>query len=537
MLFEITANFINLPPERIDTAIEDAQQQICELCDLDRASLYQWSLEDQGVIELTHLYQSEHSPTPLEKTPDTGKQSEVSWIHQQDAHPPIYLRLNAAEMFPWVIGKLKNNETTCISRMEDLPEEASHDREMFRRYASKSSLIIPLNAGGRQIGAITFASIRHETIWSERLTRYMQRISQTFAIVIERKQKEEQLLKRSQETERLKQQLEQENSILKDEIKVLQQYSGIIGQSTLLNEVLAKVEQVAPLNSTVLITGETGTGKELIAHAIHNHSPRSTKLMVKVNCASLPSSLVENELFGRERGAYTGALTKQIGRFELADGSTLFLDEISEMSLELQAKLLRVLQSGEFERLGSPRTIKVDVRIIAATNRNLLEEVKLGRFREDLFYRLNVFPLHVPPLRERMEDVPMLVWEFVREFNEKMGKKIRRITEKNIKLLQFYAWPGNIRELKNVIEYAVIVSTGDELTVKLPENGSNDSSPRVSLEEIERRHIEDILRQTGWCIKGDRGAALILGLNPSTLYSRMKKLGIPLQRSKIGVPL
>jgi transcriptional regulator with GAF, ATPase, and Fis domain len=295
------------------------------------------------------------------------------------------------------------------------------------------------------------------------------------------------------------------------------------------------VDQVAPTAATVLVYGETGTGKELVAQAIHNDSPRRDKLMVKVNCASLPSSLVESELFGRERGAYTGALTRQVGRFELADGSTLFLDEISELSLELQAKLLRVLQEGEFERLGSPKTIKVDVRVIAATNRNLLDEVKKGTFREDLYYRLNVFPICVPPLRERLEDVPMLVWEFVRQFNEKMGKRIHRISKKEMAAFQSYSWPGNIRELRNVIEYGAIISTGDELRVKLPENTVDGACPRLTLDEMERRHIVDILRQTGWRMKGEGGAAKILGINPATLYSRMKKLGISSQREKDGM--
>jgi transcriptional regulator with GAF, ATPase, and Fis domain len=299
--------------------------------------------------------------------------------------------------------------------------------------------------------------------------------------------------------------------------------------------VLAMVEQVAPTSSTVLVNGETGTGKELIALAIHKHSPRRDRLMVKVNCASLPPSLVESELFGRERGAYTGALTRQIGRFELADNSTLFLDEISELSLELQTKLLRVLQEGEFERLGSPRTIKVNVRLIAATNRNLLQEVSSGRFREDLFYRLNVFPITIPPLRERLDDIPLLVWEFVRELNEKMGKRISRISKKEMSSLQAYPWPGNIRELRNVIEHAAIISTTDELKVKLPENSSRTMSPRLTLEEMERRYIADVIRQTGWRIKGDGGAAQILGMNPATLYSRMKKLDISSRHEKDGM--
>ncbi len=297
---------------------------------------------------------------------------------------------------------------------------------------------------------------------------------------------------------------------------------------------LAQAEQVAATNSTVLLSGETGTGKELIAQAIHKLSPRHDKLMVKVNCASLPATLIENELFGREKGAYTGALTSQIGRFELANGSTIFLDEISELSLELQAKLLRVLQERQFEKVGSIRTVTVDVRVIAATNRNLLEEVRAGRFREDLYYRLNVFPIVVPPLRERIEDVPALVWEFVREFNDKMGKRISRISQQDLSSLQTCSWPGNVRELRNVVEHGMIISSGEELIVRIPKSTNGSTFPKVSLEELERRYIEEVLKQTGWRLHGEGGAAEVLGLNRTTLYSRMKKLGIPIKREKVA---
>jgi transcriptional regulator with GAF, ATPase, and Fis domain len=295
---------------------------------------------------------------------------------------------------------------------------------------------------------------------------------------------------------------------------------------------MTQVEQVAPTDTTVLICGETGTGKELIAQAIHDTSLYRDKVMVKVNCASLPASLVESELFGREKGAYTGALTRQIGRFELADGSTIFLDEIAELPLELQAKLLRVLQENTFERLGSPKTIKVQVRVIAATNRNIFEEVKNGNFREDLYYRLNVFPITVPPLRDRIDDLPMLVWAFVHEFCEKMGKQVSKIAKRDMEALQQYSWPGNIRELRNIIEHAVIVSSGGVLQVNLPKDLGRDVSWRRSLEEVESQHILNVLRHTGGRIKGEGGAARILNMIPSTLNSRMKKLGITLRDEK-----
>ena len=269
--------------------------------------------------------------------------------------------------------------------------------------------------------------------------------------------------------EELKHRLEQENVYLQEEVKLLAEPSGILGQSTIINNILVQAEQVAETDSTVLLLGETGTGKELLARAIHSMSLRKDRPMVTINCASLPASLIENELFGREKGAYTGAMTKMIGRFELADGSTIFLDEIGELPFDLQSKLLRVLEEGTLERLGSTTSLHVNVRIIAATNRDLEQEVEDGKFRQDLFYRLNVFPILIPPLRDRSEDIPLLVRAFVREFQKKLGKQIDRIPEKTMQILQSYPWPGNVRELKNVIERAMILSNDKTLVVHLPE--------------------------------------------------------------------
>jgi formate hydrogenlyase transcriptional activator len=344
--------------------------------------------------------------------------------------------------------------------------------------------------------------------------------------ITERRRREEALRQSYAEIERLKDRLQAESDYLKAEIKVVHPHGDVTGQSPSIRKVLQLVEQVAPTDSSVLVRGETGSGKELVAQAIHRLSPRRGHLMVKVNCAALPSGLVESELFGREKGAYTGAMTRQVGRFEVADGSTLFLDEIGELSLELQAKLLRVLETGEFERLGSSRTIKVDVRLIAATNRDLLEEIRKGRFREDLYYRLNVFPIRVPPLRERTEDIPLLVWTFLDELSARMGKKITQVPRKTMEALQRYAWPGNVRELKNVIEHGAIVTTGDTLAVPLLDDAAPIGGAQPTLVESERALILQALASAGWRIKGPKGAASALGLNPSTLYSRMKKLGI-----------
>jgi PAS domain S-box-containing protein len=374
----------------------------------------------------------------------------------------------------------------------------------------------------------------HEEKWLHHLARITRRdargrVITTFGVlrdITERRRREEALRQSYAEIERLKDRLQAESDYLKAEIRVVHPHGEVTGQSAAIQKVLRQVEQVAPTDSSVLVRGETGTGKELVAQAIHRLSPRRSKLMVKVNCAALPSGLVESELFGREKGAFTGALTRQAGRFEVADGSTLFLDEIGELSLEVQAKLLRVLETGEFERLGSPRTIKVDVRVIAATHRDLAEDIRKGRFREDLYYRLNVFPIRVPPLRERAEDIPLLVWTFLEEFSSRMGKKITQVPRKTMDALQRHPWPGNVRELKNVIEHGAILTTGDTLRVPMLDDAGPVAGPQPTLADSERQLILRALEGRRWKVKGPNGAAAALGLNPSTLYSRMKKLGI-----------
>jgi PAS domain S-box-containing protein len=355
-------------------------------------------------------------------------------------------------------------------------------------------------------------------------------ISIVITDVAAQKETEETLRNAFFEIKKLKEQLQAENRYLLEEVKLLHTHENIVGNSEAIRGVLKQVEQVAGTDATVLIQGETGTGKELLANAIHTLSTRKGRLLVKVNCAALPPTLIESELFGREKGAFTGAHARQMGRFELADGGTLFLDEISEMPLELQTKLLRVLQDGEFERLGSPKTIKVSVRLITATNRDLKEYVREGRFREDLFYRLNVFPLFVPPLRERKEDILPLVWSFVQEFGTRMGKRIESIPRNGIETLQNYGWPGNVRELRNVIERAMIMTTGPVLRIEIPKSIEAKNGRLGTLEEIESRHIIDVLNSTGWHVSGKGGAAEILGLIPKTLESRMKKLGIQRNR-------
>jgi DNA-binding NtrC family response regulator/ligand-binding sensor domain-containing protein len=347
--------------------------------------------------------------------------------------------------------------------------------------------------------------------------------------VKERTEAAEALQKALSKVEQLKNRLHAENIYLQAEIKLEHNFTDIISRSSALQKILSKVEQVAATDATVLILGESGTGKELLARAVHNLSPRRDRPLVKVNCAALPANLIESELFGHEKGAFTGAIARKIGRFELANGGTIFLDEIGELPLELQAKLLRILQDGEFERVGGQQTLKVDTRVIAATNRDLKAEIQRRLFREDLYYRLYVFPITIPPLRDRKEDIPLLVNHFVKKYSARSGKKIESVSQHIIDTLQAYPWPGNVRELENVIERAVIVSQGKQLKLDdwLPQPFSElDEPTTLSLEDMERNHVIKVLEQTGWRISGEKGAARILNINASTLRSRMEKLGI-----------
>ena len=349
-----------------------------------------------------------------------------------------------------------------------------------------------------------------------------------------RKRMEKQLADNFDEIKALKQRLEQENVYLQQEIKELVEYTDIVGQSAAIKDVLSQAERVAPTDSTVLLLGETGTGKELLARAIHGLSSRKSRPLVTVNCASLPPTLIESELFGREKGAYTGALTRMTGRFELADGSTLFLDEIGELPLELQSKILRFLEEGSFERLGSSKPVQVDVRIIAATNRDIEREVEEGKFRRDLFYRLNVFPIRLPPLRERPEDIPLLVRAVVKEFQKKMGKEVESIPKRTMQAMQSYGWPGNVRELRNLVEHAMILSRGKTLDIPVPKRAFSETSAAGNLQDMERAHVTAVLEKTGWRISGPGGAAELLGLKRTTLQAKMRKLGI--QRAGNAAP-
>jgi formate hydrogenlyase transcriptional activator len=502
LLSDLSARFVKIPPDRVDSEIEYGLRQVLEFFQVDRAGLMR-SLPDKSGHQITHGVYGENVPSV-----------------------PVGVQLPRS-LYPWVYGKLvEKHEVVSFSRLDDLPPEANLDKQTYAKWGIRSVLDIPIITGGSVVHVIAINSVKSERVWPEELYPRLQLLGEIFVNALERKQIRLELEKRLQEIEELKQRLENENIYLHEEVKLLADHTDIVRQSLAMKKVLSQAEQVARTDSTVLIQGETGTGKELVARAIHRLSSRKDRLLVTINCASLPPTLIESELFGREKGAYTGALTKMIGRFEIADGSTLFLDEIGEIPLELQGKLLRVLEEGNFERLGSTNTRHVDVRIIAATNRDLGEEVKTGRFRKDLYYRLNVFPIAIPPLRERPEDIPLLVWAFIRMFQERMGKEIETVLKKTMEVLRSYSWPGNVRELKNVIEHAMILSNDKNLRVHLPRPWALERDAAQTLQDMERRHILAVLEKTGWRLSGDGGAAEVLGLKRTTLRAKMKRLGI-----------
>jgi formate hydrogenlyase transcriptional activator len=355
-------------------------------------------------------------------------------------------------------------------------------------------------------------------------------IAEIIGAALQRRRHELALRTSLAEIERLNRRLQTQNLYLEEEVKSGREFSEIVGKSDVLRLALDRVEQVAPTDSTVMLFGESGTGKELFARAIHDLSPRSRRPLVRVNCAALPGGLIESELFGHEKGAFTGAVAQRLGRFEVADGGTLFLDEVTDLPVDLQGRLLRVLQEGEFERVGSSRTLRVDVRVIAATNRDLDALMRDGRFRLDLYYRLTVFPIALPPLRDRFEDIPELVWFFITRHQRRMGRHITRVPRAAMEALQRYDWPGNLRELQNVIERAMIRSTGDVLEIdEVFGGGRRRATGRAgerTLADVERAHIEAVLDECGWRINGTGHAAEKLGLKPNTLRFRMKRLGI-----------
>ena len=496
LLAEASATFVNLPASDVDKNIEDVLGRFGSFLGVDRIDLIGFS-PGLAKASISHSWAAEG----LERHPLTLVKKE----------------------YPWMAEKVRRMESILWDNSDELPSAV--DRESLKLRGIQAGLVIPFGIEGKFAYGLAFGH-HSQRSWPEGLIQRFRLLGEVILNALQRKQYDLDIRNAFEEIKELKELVESENVLLREELGALLRHHDIIGESEELKKVLRKVEQVARTNTAVLVLGETGTGKELVARAIHNQSSRKNKPMVTVNCGALPANLIESELFGHEKGAFTGASSKRAGRFQIADGSTIFLDEIGDMPLELQVKLLRVLQEGKFEPLGSSKPVTVDVRVIAATNIDLLKAVQDGAFREDLYYRLNVFPIKNPSLRERSEDISLLTSAFVQEFGDVIGNRISKISKKSIEAMKRYSWPGNIRELRNVIERAVIVNDGGPLVVDIPEIVHSDEGGTLTLEQHERKYILGVLKQVGGRIRGGRGAAEILGLKPTTLYSKMKKLGI-----------
>jgi formate hydrogenlyase transcriptional activator len=510
LLSEISATYINLPRDQLEKVIKNDLGRMGRLLGADRCLLY--SLDKNGrKFSFTKAF----AWWPEEDEED------IERIDQWRDRDP-----NFFEKFNYFFERWLKGEIVSFTRLDELPDEAAAIKEIYRRFGTKSAISIPFSVAQSTIGALVITTIRKHRSWPEDLVTRLRLFGEVFANALMRKRNEEEIQQALSEIKKLKEQIEADYIYLREEIKQEHDFGEIVGKSNALKMILLKVKQVAPTDATVLILGETGTGKGLIARAVHNVSKRKDRPLMQVNCAALTASLIESELFGHEKGAFTGAAARRAGRFESAHGTTLFLDEIGDLPLELQPKLLRVLQDGEFERVGGSNTIRTDVRVIAATNRDLEKEVEAGRFRRDLWYRLNTFPIVVPPLRDRIEDIPLFVSWFVERYGKWIGKHFDMVPQKTIKALQRYSWPGNIRELENLIERAVITSPEGTLFIELPAAHDEVETMGKSLEEIERDHIVRVFEDTSWVIEGPNGAARRLGLKPSTLRFRAKKLNI-----------
>jgi transcriptional regulator with GAF, ATPase, and Fis domain len=509
LLVSIATSLLGQPLEFFDASIDDILRRLTAFLGAERSTF--------GVVDPTDgILRSTHA------------------VAVAPGVVPFPIGQPIAEINPWVFKQLTEKHVpVIISNEGDLPPEAFVDIQTWRASGVRSVAVLPIVAGNQLLGGVSFGSTLRELQWPQLVVDRLQLICEVFAGALLRREHEHKLRATLAEVEALRERLQSENEYLRAGAASAEGFEDIIGESSVLQAVLLQVEHVAPADSTVLLLGETGTGKELIAKAIHVRSRRRDRTLVKVNCAALPPTLIESELFGHEKGAFTGAVSRKIGRFELAHGGSLFLDEIGELPLALQTKLLRVLQEGEFERVGSSVTQKVDVRVIAASNRNLADAAREGTFRSDLYYRLRVFPIEMPPLRARKEDIPLLVWHFLAYLARTVGKRIERVPAATMDRLVAYDWPGNIRELRNVLERAVVLSHGPVLRLDELGGSLHDAVPAPTveggartLEEVEREHILRTLEACGWRLKGTGNAATQLGLNASTLHSRMKKLGI-----------
>jgi transcriptional regulator with GAF, ATPase, and Fis domain len=514
LVADLTASFVDVEPEVLDGLIVDALRRIVLFLGVDRSTLGRYD-QSPGQLMLTHSWAVpglERIPSPL-----------------PESH------------FPYLLPRLRGGHPIIFNQLAELPPEATVDARSLSALGLRSMATFPVAADGQALGWLSFGAVRNEHVWPEDQVRRLRLLAGVFASALLHRQKELELRSALAENRALRERLEAENAVWREEILHCDAFGELVGESAVLKQVTRQVEQVAPTDTTVLILGETGTGKDLIATAIHRRSRRAKHPLIRVNCAALPATLIESELFGHEKGAFTGAIARKIGRFEVADSGTLVLDEIGELPLDLQSKLLRVLQSGEFERLGSTISQHSNTRVIASTNRDLASMVRTGTFRADLFYRLTVFPITLPPLRERREDIALLTAYFVDKLRFKLGRLVNRIPEQAVADLMAYDWPGNVRELENIIERSMILSPGstfilDGLHRRTADATADPSADMANedrgqtvwrtLQEVEREHIIAICERCGWRINGKGNAADRLGINPNTLRSRMQKLGI-----------
>ena len=505
LMADIAASFLKCDAATLDGMVADLLRLVAQVLELDRLVLWRWS-DDESLVMPVHGWSLPTGEVPAEPLPVASA--------------------------PYTLSRLEAGETVSFTALDELPDFV--DRTAFRQRGERSALLIPMpyQGGGTDVHwVLTASSMTRELEWPPAIVERLRLLAGVVSQALARQASQVALQQALDDLHQLRTR-PSESVVRRPEGPRTGAASRIVSESADVREALIQIEQVAGTSATVLLRGETGAGKEVFAQAIHDLSPRHRRPMVVVSCAAIPTALIESELFGRERGAYTGALSRQIGRFEAAHQSTLFLDEIGDLPAEMQVKLLRVLQERVIERLGSTQPIKVDVRIIAATHRDLEQAVREGTFREDLFYRLNVFPIRVPPLRERIADIPGLVWAFVDELSRAFGKTITSISPASMQELQRYAWPGNVRELRNVIERAVILATTEHLVVPMPHTAATPLPPTaMTLASLETEHIRAILDSTHWRVRGRGGAAERLGLKPTTLESRMARLGIVRERA------
>ncbi len=504
LVASVSSRLVMAPDDEVDAIIENCLKDMCDFASADRSTIF-WLNADDNSAEVAYFWGPEgklFGHISLGDIPEYGK------------------RLRA--FLPVVIDDVAN-----------VTEEFETDRSTLEKWNIKSIVVLPMVVDGEVVGGITCGRLKQQKAWADRDVEDLKVFAELFASYVLRLRSREALDDALSRLKDATERLEAENVYLRQEIELTHGFDEIVGRSNAILRSLQLVEQVAPTRTPVLIMGETGTGKELIARAIHELSDRGTRPLVKVNCAALPANLIESELFGHEKGAFTGADSARRGRFDLAHGSTLFLDEIGEIPVELQAKLLRVLQEGEFDRLGGSKTIKVDVRLVVATNRNLADAVLRGEFRSDLYYRINTFPIELPALRDRGDDIQLLAEYFVNIHAPRLGREVNEISAEMMNQLHRYRWPGNVRELEGIVQRALISSSGPILNLAEPlvvdaqdEEQSTESLAVSDLKLIEREHIVAVLEDSSWKISGESGAAAKLGIPPSTLRSKMKKLSI-----------